>query len=419
MERDTKEKRLAELDRKIRIHRRKKRQLYMRVGIPAGILTLALCIFLGVRVAGAIKTHPGSSGSPAGDTSSASPGSSADAGDVSGEGEHSGTAGTSDGSSSPGETDSFAETETEFPETQITVSLMGDCTLGTDVNFNQQTSLNAYYQTRGADYFFQNVKSILEADDLSIVNMEGTLTTSETRADKLFAFKADPEYAQILVSGSVEAANLANNHSMDYGEQSYTDTISALENAGITTFGHDRTSVLDIKGVKVGLVGIYELDIHMDCQTQLLENIQKVKDEGAQLILVIMHWGNEKETIPDSNQIALGHLAIDNGADLVVGHHPHVLQGIEHYKGKYIAYSLGNFCFGGNTNPVELDTIIFQQTFTVTAAGVQKDENINIIPCSVSSEAYYNNYQPTPAEGEEAERILQKLEERTNNVILG
>lgn len=109
-------------------------------------------------------------------------------------------------------------------------------------------------------------------------------------------------------------------------------------------------------------------------------------------------------------------MSIDNGADLVVGHHPHVLQGIEKYKGKYIAYSLGNFCFGGNTNPSDMDTIIFQQTFTIDGNGVQEDDNIQIIPCRVSSDYSFNNYQPTIAEGSEAERILQKLEERSNAI---
>ena len=113
-------------------------------------------------------------------------------------------------------------------EVSITISSMGDCTLGTDVNFNQSTSLNAYYNMNGPDYFFQNVRSILEKDDLSIVNMEGTLTDSTTREDKTYAFKAPAEYAGILSGSSVEAANLANNHSSDYGGQSNTDTIKAL-----------------------------------------------------------------------------------------------------------------------------------------------------------------------------------------------
>ena len=146
---------------------------------------------------------------------------------------------------------------------------------------------------------------------------------------------------------------------------------------------------------------------------QLKDNIAKVKADGAELVIVIFHWGNESETVPDTNQMTLGRLAIDEGADLVCGHHPHVLQGIETYKGKNIVYSLGNFCFGGNSSPSDMDTMIFQQTFTITSDGVQADNVTNIIPCSISSADGYNNYQPTPATGDEATRIKSKIDERS------
>ena len=295
----------------------------------------------------------------------------------------------------------------------LTISVVGDCTLGTDETFDYDTSLNAYYDSNGKDYFFQNVKSIFSADDLTIANFEGTLTDSDTREDKTFAFKAPAEYAQILTSGSIEAVNTANNHSHDYGDQSYTDTLTALDNEGITHFGYDDTAVMDIKGVKVGLVGIYELNDHLGREQQLKDNIAKVKADGAELVIVIFHWGNETETVPDTNQMTLGRLAIDEGADLVCGHHPHVLQGIETYKGKNIVYSLGNFCFGGNSSPSDMDTMIFQQTFTITSNGVQADNVTNIIPCSISSADGYNNYQPTPATGDEATRIKAKIDERS------
>lgn len=298
----------------------------------------------------------------------------------------------------------------------LTLSVVGDCTLGTDETFDYDTSLNAYYENYGADYFLQNVKDIFSADDLTIANFEGTLTDSDEREDKTFAFKAPASYASILTGGSVEAVNTANNHSHDYGEQSFNDTLVALDDAGIVHFGYDETAVMDVKGIKVGLVGIYELYDHLEREQQLKDNIAKVKADGAQLIVVIFHWGNETETVPDSNQTTLGRIAIDEGADLVCGHHPHVLQGIETYKGRNIVYSLGNFCFGGNSSPSDMDTMIYQQTFTIDADGVKKDNVTNIIPCSISSAAYdgYNNYQPTPAEGDEATRILGKINERSS-----
>lgn len=298
----------------------------------------------------------------------------------------------------------------------LTLSVVGDCTLGTDETFDYDTSLNAYYENYGADYFLQNVKDIFSTDDLTIANFEGTLTDSDEREDKTFAFKAPASYASILTGGSVEAVNTANNHSHDYGEQSFDDTLAALDDAGIVHFGYDETAVMDVKGIKVGLVGIYELYDHLEREQQLKDNIAKVKADGAQLIVVIFHWGNETETVPDSNQTTLGRIAIDEGADLVCGHHPHVLQGIETYKGRNIVYSLGNFCFGGNSSPSDMDTMIYQQTFTIDADGVKKDNVTNIIPCSISSAAYdgYNNYQPTPAEGDETTRILGKINERSS-----
>lgn len=296
----------------------------------------------------------------------------------------------------------------------FTVSVVGDCTLGTDENFDYDTSLNAYYESYGSEYFFRNVKDIFSADDLTIANFEGTLTDSEEREEKQFAFKAPAEFSSILSDGAVEAVTLANNHSHDYGEQGFADTLAALDQEGITHFGYDETAVIEVKGIKVGLVGIYELKDHLERTEQLKQNIAKVKEQGAVITIVIFHWGNEKEEIPDSNQTTLGRLAIDEGADLVCGHHPHVLQGIETYKGKNIVYSLGNFCFGGNSYPSDMDSMIFQQTFTVDKSGVAADNNTNIIPCSISSDYDYNNYQPTPAEGEEADRIMDKIEERSS-----
>jgi hypothetical protein len=138
--------------------------------------------------------------------------------------------------------------------------------------------------------------------------------------------------------------------------------------------------------------------------------IEKMKEQGAKLIIASFHWGDESATVPNETQVQLAHSAIDNGADLVIGHHPHVLQGIEKYNGKYILYSLGNFCFGGHKNPADKDTMIFQQTFSFTDGSLQPEENIvRIIPCSLSSVTDRNDYRPTPQTGEEAERIVNRL----------
>ena len=305
------------------------------------------------------------------------------------------------------------EITTPEPKVSITVSVVGDCTLGTDENFNYSRSLNAYYEKYGAEYFLKNVKSIFESDDLTIANLEGTFTNSTSRVDKTYAFKGPAEFVNILTSSSVESVTVANNHSRDYGPQSLTDTKATLDAAGVIHFGYDETSVVEVNGIKVGLIGIYELIDHTGRAQQVKDHIAKVRSEGAEIVIVIFHWGIERDAAPNSHQTMLARLAIDEGADLVCGHHPHVLQGIEVYKGKNIVYSLGNFCFGGNSNPSDKDTIIFQQTFTFTQDGMKEDNVTNVIPCSLSSEKSRNNYQPTPATGEEAARIMKKIEDRS------
>lgn len=294
----------------------------------------------------------------------------------------------------------------------ITISAAGDCTLATDVNYaGGPTFVAKYNEVQNPSYFLAGVQSVFANDDLTIVNFEGTLTNLTTRQDKQFAFRGDPEYVKILTEGSVEAANLANNHSRDYGMQSLADTKQYLSEAGITHFGYEETAIVECKGVKIGLIGIYVLPDGLGRMQQLKDHIQKVKSEGAVITIVNFHWGIEREYYPNDVQKQLAHAAIDNGADLVIGEHPHVLQGIETYQGKKIVYSLGNFCFGGNKNPSDKDSMIFQQTFTVRDGKILSYDDVNVIPCSISSVTNVNDYQPTILEGAEAERVMNKINE--------
>lgn len=295
----------------------------------------------------------------------------------------------------------------------VTLSFAGDCTLGMDRSFNYVSSFNAMYDQQDASYFLQNVKDIFSQDDLTIINFEGTLTESLVRADKDWAFKGPFEYVEILTEGSIEAANLANNHSCDYGYQSFLDTQETLTNAGITTFGYDDTKIIEVNGIKVGLIGMYTVYDDDGYVAELQSYIADLQSQGAQLIIANFHWGIENSTYPEDSQIELAHAAIDAGAHLVVGHHPHVLQGIEDYNGRYIVYSLGNFCFGGNSNPHDYDTMIFQQTFTITGGKVDSKAPAKIIPCTISSVSSKNDYSPTPLFGNEYNRIIKKLASRS------
>ncbi len=298
---------------------------------------------------------------------------------------------------------------------EITVSCAGDCTLGTDVAFGGIT-FPVEVSNQGEDYgfFMRNVKPYFESDDLTIVNFEGTLTERGARQDKTFAFRGNPEYINVLTEGSIEAVTIANNHSKDYGDVSHEDTIKYLEEAGIIWFEKLNTRVIDVKGIKVGLIGLYSLD--GSSEGNLTPAIQQVKNDGAEVIIVQVHWGIEGNNYPQDSQVSLAHRAIDEGADLVIGHHPHVLQGIECYKGKMIAYSLGNFCFGGNQNPRDKDSMIFRQTFKILENGEKNCENYIVIPCSISSVQSRNNYQPTPLKDVEKDRVLNKIQTFSNKL---
>lgn len=292
---------------------------------------------------------------------------------------------------------------------ELTLSFVGDCTLSSYDGAVHDGSFEDYYDTYGENYFFQNVKSIFEGDDLTIANLEGTLTTSENRANQQWTFRGDPSYVRILTDGGVDAVNVANSHTTDYGDEGYVDTLANLDNAGITRFGGDYTTIVEVQGIKIGLTGIYACENGLASQDMAVENVQSLKERGAQVIVVSFHWGEENSYTPTEVQTTLAHAVIDQGADLVIGHHPHVLQGIEVYQGKYICYSLGNFCYGGNSICKDKDTMIFQQHFTLLDGQCQSDADYELIPCSISTDATINTYCPTPATGDEADRILNKV----------
>ena len=290
---------------------------------------------------------------------------------------------------------------------KISVSFAGDCTLGTDTTFSYKASFPQVLADKNNDYawFFSGVKQIFQSDDLTLVNLETTLTDASKHAKKKFRFKGDPSYAKILKEASVEVVNIANNHTMDYLQKGFNDTLFALEKAGVEYSGREYAPCITVKGVKVAFIGYTAWD--MDVREKIRESLKQAK-ASAQVIIVSLHWGRERVYFPDEEQIALAHFCIDNGADAVIGHHPHVLQSVEFYKQRYIAYSLGNFCFGGNSNPTDKDSMILRNVFELKQGkliGVEAE----IMPCSISSSKNVNDYRPELLHGKEKDRVLAKI----------
>ncbi len=293
----------------------------------------------------------------------------------------------------------------------FTISAAGDCSLGNHADQDYGWSFRQMYDTQADPaYFFENVYPVLSEDDMTVINLEGVLTTSEERAEgQTYSIKGDPSYVDILTAGSVEAVSMANNHRLDYGEGGTADTVEALKGADISYAYDHNVGIYEKDGIKAGFVSVNEVNWGAGCEKLIQSGIERLREQQVNLILVCCHWGAERMESPEDYQRVLGKKCIDWGADLVIGHHPHVLQGIELYKGKYIIYSLANFCFGANRNPADKDTMIFRQTFYFKDGLLQDENEADIIPCKVSSVSERNDYKPTPAEGAEKVRILQRM----------
>ncbi len=311
---------------------------------------------------------------------------------------------------------SAEETDTSVIEEDIvtiTVSAAGDVSMGNYVGQDYSWSFRQMYETtEDPSYFFENVYDIFSQDDMTIVNLEGVLTFSEElNPGRTFNIKGDPEYADILTYGSVEAVGMANNHRLDFGENGTKDTLAALQPTGIVYAYDQNVGIYETKGIRIGFVSVNEIAWGQGVEKLMKDGIAKLQEKEADLILACCHWGIEGDYYPTEFQQQFGRECIDWGADLVIGHHPHVLQGVEEYQGKYIIYSLANFCFGANRNPSDKDTMIAQQTFTFLDGQKQEETEFHIIPCSISSDSSRNDYRPTPAEGDEVKRIIGRINE--------
>jgi poly-gamma-glutamate synthesis protein (capsule biosynthesis protein) len=286
------------------------------------------------------------------------------------------------------------------------ISFAGDCTLS---NIQGMSDFSNVYNSQGAAYFLGGVAELFAHDDLTVVNLEGPLTDETSPVDKgeppVFWFRSPPEYVEILKSGGVEACNLANNHTLDYGSAGLAQTKEVLDSAGIGHFGFDDTLLREVNGIRIGFFG-FAFDSNA-------YNIRAIMDslwaDGAEVIVAYFHDGIEREYAPSSSQIAAAHTAIDYGASAVIMSHPHVIQGVEYYNDGFIAYSLGNFCYGGHTNPADKDSMVVQLEFTRTAESITCEPQI--IPCSLTSTPETNDYRPRILDGEEATRVLDKITE--------
>jgi len=282
----------------------------------------------------------------------------------------------------------------------------------------------------GVDYPFDSTRALLKSSDFAIANLEAPLSNSgEPFEGKKFTFKVPPEFAAGIKNAGIDILNLANNHILDFGSEGLRNTISTLDSMKIFHIGAgaDRDSacaptIVDYFGIRIAFLG-FSMTFPKEfwagdtsCGTCYpyevkFQRLVKQCEQEADLTIVSFHWGAEKRTTPKEYQVYYAHKAIDLGADLVLGHHPHVLQGLELYKNRLIAYSLGNYVFASYSEDAR-DSIVLQAMITPNGLLSARARPISVYNADV-------NFQPHLLYGTDRGAVLQRLNELSFNLNNG
>ncbi|MDO5022357.1 MAG: CapA family protein [Eubacteriales bacterium] len=307
----------------------------------------------------------------------------------------------------------------------IVVTFGGDCTLGSeDQLWDRENSFISVVNAQGFEYPFKNLVDLFSKDDLTIVNLEGTFHDSKNgKLKKAFNFRAPSDFAKILPLSKIEAVTLGNNHIFDYGEKGFSSTIKALDAVGTAWFANcryeNRGYLYEKDGVKIGFVGFYIGDWRKQ-PSLIRDTIDELKLQGANALVGIMHGGAEYSSFHDSNQEKMAEWLILNGVSLVIGHHPHVVQGVAVNADSSIVYSLGNLSFGGNSRIRKQagDALLAQVKFSFDDSSNYIGHQVRLIPIHPSSTGdKTNNFQPALADLLNAQRILAGVQKDTDFIL--
>lgn len=288
----------------------------------------------------------------------------------------------------------------------ITVSFTGDMMLASFKGETTAGNFSGYAKKNDPIYFLQNVKSIFESDDLTVANLENVLTDRalterEKDQDPAFWYRAPSANTAILTSSGVEAVSLANNHTGDYGPEGSLDTVKAVEAAGLLYGSNSKTFYYEKNSYRIAVIchGLWN-------ERQADDIVRRIHqaEEDSDFQIVFYHGGKEKVHAPEEWRQRASRKLVDEGADLVIGNHPHVLQPREHYSGVDIIYSMGNFCYGGSKYP-ENRTIIYQLKLHIGEGGSLESKSGEIIPCYVYT-GESNNYCPGVIQNEEEKQTV-------------
>ena len=296
----------------------------------------------------------------------------------------------------------------------LLLSFVGDCSIGEMAPSTGRPGTYTHtVDEKGLDWPFSLVREYLEGDDYTFANLEVVFTQYKKHVDKRIPLRADPKYAQVLLHSGIDAVNTSNNHCMDFYEKGYLESMKTLDALPLPHFGttqmrenatHDRMLLTQVKGITIGAVGV-SYPQEKDAKA-IISRITSLREQGAQLVIVSLHWGKELTKQPQPWQQRLARKLIDGGADVLWGHHPHILQPIHVYKGKPIFYSTGNFTFG-SMSKVDPDSGIFQLKYALDESGAPQLRQIQVIPCRTQGKG---DYRPLPlTDAADSHALYKKL----------
>jgi len=311
---------------------------------------------------------------------------------------------------------------TALADQTVTLTFTGDVTLGGEERTRaEETSFDSVYDREGEGYFFKNMADFFAEDDLTVINLEGVISDSNSFevTKKAYRFRARTQMTGILTSSSIEACSMGNNHSYDFGKQGYKKTQEALDTAGLGYFGDKNVYVYEKGNVKIAFLSLNTTEFYGSRSWFRQEIPRLKKEEGVDAVVFCFHVGSEYASRHISRQEQYAQNAIDAGADLIIMHHPHVVQGMDVYKNRYIMYSLGNFCFGGNSSVVverygvyysARESLIVRAELTFSDEGEYLGQQLKLYPAYTSGSTPQNNYQPVMADAEGVKVVMDRIQ---------
>ena len=296
----------------------------------------------------------------------------------------------------------------------VKMTFLGDCTLGGEESSRgSRLGFVRRIQENGLDFPMRYLSRLTAEDDVSVANLEGVLTDRKLpKVEKTYNFSGPTAYTGILTGAGIECVTLANNHSRDYGEAGYRDTKEALDRAGVAYFGTDCVAVWENEdGLLIGFTGAY-MSANGNRGKAYARQVECLKRIGCAAVITVMHAGQEYVYTPTGYQKNIARRAAEMGVTLLVGHHPHVVQGYDFVEGMPVVYSLGNCSFGGTTHAEDSDALILQAELRFEDSEL-RETTLRFFPISITSDPRYNNYSPRFLTGKDAERVLTKMEKST------